>query len=45
MYGIRQERLNEVPIFNFNKNTIKQYLNKKFGTHAEKSMAFKTFKK
>ena len=44
MDNIRQERPNEGPILNFNKQEIWQDLNKKYGTHVEKSMAFKTFK-
>ena len=44
MDGIRHERPNEGPILNFNERLYKQSLNKTCGTHAEKSMVFKTLK-
>ena len=44
MSNIRQERPNEGPILNVNKQGIWQSLNKKFGTHVQKSMVFKTLK-
>ena len=40
MDNIRQEG----PNLNIHKRVIWQSLNKKFGTHIEKSMVFKTFK-
>ena len=42
MDNIRQERPNEAPILNVNKQETS--LNMKFGTHVKKSMVFKTFK-
>ena len=44
MDNMRQERLNEGPNLNANKNLHRQSLSKKFGTHVEKSIVFKTFK-
>ena len=44
MENIRQERPNEVPILNVNKKLYTQSLHKKFGTHVEKSIVFRTFK-
>ena len=40
-----QESSNEGQIFNLNTKLYRQSLNKKFGTHVEKSMVFKNFKK
>ena len=45
MDGNRQERPKEDLILSFNKRHYRQSLNKKFGTHVENYMAFKTFKK
>ena len=45
MDDIRQERPNEGPILNFNKRLYGESLNRKFGTHIEKYMFFKTLKK
>ena len=45
MDNIRQESPNECPILNVNKKLYRQPVNKKFGTHVEKSMVFKNFKK
>ena len=42
MDGIRQERPNEGPIWNFNERLYRQSLNKKFGTHVRKIMVFKS---
>ena len=41
---IRQERLNESPVLNVDKQVIWQPLKKKFGIHVKKSMFFKAFK-
>ena len=43
--GIRQERPNDGPILNIATIQYRQSLNRKFGTHVEKSMVFKSFKK
>ena len=45
MDDIRQERCNEGPTLKLNKRFKQASLNKKFGTHVKKSMAFQTFKK
>ena len=45
MDNIRQEKSNEGPILKVNKRKTWQSLNKKFGTHIEKFMVFKTMKK
>ena len=45
MDSIRQERPNKGPILNFNKTHYRQSLNKKFDTHVEISMFFKSLQK
>ena len=40
MYDIIQEKLNIGPTLNFNERLYRQPLNKKFGTHTNKSMIF-----
>ena len=44
MDNTTQERPNVGPILNFNKRHYRRSLNKKFGTHVEKAMVFKTLK-
>ena len=45
MDDIRQERPNDGQILNIDTIHYRQSLNRKFGTHVEKSMVFKSFKK
>ena len=42
MGNIRQERSNDGPNLKVNRQNIWQSLNKKFGTHVEKSMVLKS---
>ena len=44
MDNIGQEKPKKGPMLNVNEKLYRQSLNKKFGTHIEKPMVFKTFK-
>ena len=45
MYDIMREKLNIGPTLNFNERLYRQSLNKKFGTHINKSMIFNVLKR
>ena len=45
MDDIIREKLNIGPTLNFNERLYRQSLNKKFGTHINKSMIFNTLKR
>ena len=45
MDNIMREKLNKGPTLNFNERLHRQSLNKKFGTHINKSMMFNALKR